>query len=933
MINFAMVGYYVSDCGCKNNEFVKLKKGGYKTPAQLGKEGYKVVQFHGIISDQEVRHTGYVFIRGKEVTIAYRGTCNSYDFKRDVEIPLIRQYELLPKGGKIHLGFYSVFENSWESLYGILKGYANDQGLEIRDLKINLTGHSMGGAVANIAALCLSVTEDAKDLHIATFGAPRVFNRNAAKVCNELFGRKTIRVVNRSDSIPSLPPNFMGYKHVGKQLKIGRHSVPALHDHKLEVYHDLILKIKPKNFKSDNNTSATCYILSRTAREVYDVLTVPSCLIPSTHSSSDKQYFERVKDQHKNASFSEIINRYSELSNRNDKFLDEDRRNGIMGDIRASIKKPRGNYNKEGVMSKFKEQSEKSVSLGGGLPNIDNLTNSKGGSTINLREQNKRDETSLVESFENWSNSGEIFDIGSPNNLEEGEKTVVERVEYFNKYLSNPQPSKHTRLGVPTMGVNQVHLKQSKKKSVSLAEGLPDVNILTNSGIETPDADKSTNSKEERQSKKGSVRKRLSNLFRPKKKTQSNERSTSLRELFTLRETINEAEAEINGLQGEEKNQQESKLKETKELFPFSGIQTNQGKAIEEILCNVLESVDLETVKLIVGQKEIYMTASAEFALREALSKAKTKVASLEGEEKSKQGGKLREIVKLLSEWLYVIQNDHAPSVNGLDRAELEKAESEKIVAASTELEKVESEAKFEKLASVQDLYLDHVQSVNNNISEEDVNSTTSDQIIPFGSDELDSSSKDVNDTTGTLANQSTEYITLQTSDTPDSSSDEEDNHQLESEDNPQPEALANDTNTLDDNASLSSSDEHSSTSSNAGDVSTTEDITDNEEPVVTTTDSKEGNDQPTGKGDSQGPQIKSSKLPVIAASALALAGVASGAAIVVCLEMLAVEIAVGACCLVAAAVIYCCTPKSSVESKNVTKLTGDEFAAQQTVN
>lgn len=201
-----------------------------------------------------------------------------------------------------------------------------------------------------------------------------------------------------------------------------------------------------------------------------------------------------------------------------------------------------------------------------------------------------------------------------------------------------------------------------------MAEGLPDVNILTNSGIETPDADKSTNSKEERQSKKGSVQKRISHFFRLKKKTQSNER----------------------------KNQQESKLKEIKELFPFSRIQTNQGKAIEEILCNALESVDLETVKFIVGQKKIYTTASAEFALREALSKAKTKVASLEGEEKSKQGGKLREIVKLLNEWL-VIQNDHAPSVNGLDRAELEKAESE-----------------------------------NNSISEEDGNSTTSDQITPF---------------------------------------------------------------------------------------------------------------------------------------------------------------------------------------------------------
>lgn len=58
MINFAMVSYYVSDCGCKNNEFTKLKKGGYKTPAQLEKEGYKVVQFHGIISNQDVRYTG-----------------------------------------------------------------------------------------------------------------------------------------------------------------------------------------------------------------------------------------------------------------------------------------------------------------------------------------------------------------------------------------------------------------------------------------------------------------------------------------------------------------------------------------------------------------------------------------------------------------------------------------------------------------------------------------------------------------------------------------------------------------------------------------------------------------------------------------------------------------------------------------------------------
>ncbi len=70
---------------------------------------------------------------------------------------------------KTHTGFYSLFKDSWESIYKILKGYANEQFLEIKDLKITLTGHSMGGAIANIAALCLRMTEDTENLHVANF--------------------------------------------------------------------------------------------------------------------------------------------------------------------------------------------------------------------------------------------------------------------------------------------------------------------------------------------------------------------------------------------------------------------------------------------------------------------------------------------------------------------------------------------------------------------------------------------------------------------------------------------------------------------------------------------------------------------------------------------------------------------------------------------
>lgn len=63
----------------------------------------------------------------------------------------------------------------------------------------------------------------------------------------------------------------------------------------------------------------------------------------------------------------------------------------------------------------------------------------------------------------------------------------------------------------------------------------------------------------------------------------------------------------------------------------------------------------------------------------------------------------------------------------------------------------------------------------------------------------------------------------------------------------------------------------------------------------------------------------RSEKKTIVAASMLAIAGVALGVAVAVYLEMLAMGIAVGACCLVAAAVIYCCNkPSNSLENSSV---------------
>ncbi|WP_264336299.1 MULTISPECIES: TomO hydrophobic C-terminal domain-containing protein [unclassified Wolbachia] len=65
----------------------------------------------------------------------------------------------------------------------------------------------------------------------------------------------------------------------------------------------------------------------------------------------------------------------------------------------------------------------------------------------------------------------------------------------------------------------------------------------------------------------------------------------------------------------------------------------------------------------------------------------------------------------------------------------------------------------------------------------------------------------------------------------------------------------------------------------------------------------------------------QNTKKYVVAASALAITGIALGAAVAVYLEMLAIGVAVAACCLIAATITYCYRPKSLVEDNEVKKV------------
>lgn len=235
------------------NDDEKLSKAGYKTQREFREEGYTITPF----LDSKGREAGLVFTRGKEVTIAYRGTQGYDDIITDINASFTVPSFLL-EGGRVHRGFYNASESSFADLEYVLESHAKAQKLEIKDLKINLTGHSMGGALAKLAALCLKKTKGAQDIHVATFGDPRVFDLTASEIYNEVLGENTIRVTqHRQDAVPAVPHGCTGYAHVGAQLRVEKS--PDHFVHQIDGYYKGIHNVEEGSFKSNNNVSLFYY--------------------------------------------------------------------------------------------------------------------------------------------------------------------------------------------------------------------------------------------------------------------------------------------------------------------------------------------------------------------------------------------------------------------------------------------------------------------------------------------------------------------------------------------------------------------------------------------------------------------------------------------------------------------------------------------------
>jgi triacylglycerol lipase len=143
--------------------------------------------------------------------LVFRGTdtTSASDWLTNAKLPLV---EALVEGGggKVHQGFQAGLAQIWEPLLARLSAFRSHQPLL-------LTGHSLGGALATLAAAELLAAGQPID-GLYTFGAPRVGDPAFTACFNAELQHCTFRLVNHQDWVPHLPPSACGYAHVGQSI-------------------------------------------------------------------------------------------------------------------------------------------------------------------------------------------------------------------------------------------------------------------------------------------------------------------------------------------------------------------------------------------------------------------------------------------------------------------------------------------------------------------------------------------------------------------------------------------------------------------------------------------------------------------------------------------------------------------------------------------
>lgn len=164
----------------------------------------------------------------KETVLVFSGTNELWDWKYNLKVR--------PKDG-MHRGFLEAYKEIEIPIRTVMINFFKRFG---RTDRLRVTGHSLGGAVAQIFSWMMG--KETK-VEATTFGSPRVFTR-WKKGLNQTFQNNVTNVQIKGDPVTRIP--LLLYKEVGKQVKLtmsgdGESGNP-LRSHSMKMYLKLTLE-------------------------------------------------------------------------------------------------------------------------------------------------------------------------------------------------------------------------------------------------------------------------------------------------------------------------------------------------------------------------------------------------------------------------------------------------------------------------------------------------------------------------------------------------------------------------------------------------------------------------------------------------------------------------------------------------------------------
>jgi triacylglycerol lipase len=163
----------------------------------------------------DINDSQAIVIDGPHLVIAFRGTepGRIKDWLSGLDV-IKAAWE---DGTWVHSGFRDAYHD--------VRAAVHDECATLRDRELFLVGHSLGGAIADLAAIDLE-EHNISPRRIYTYGAPRALGWRAARKSRNMFTGRKFRVVNGNDIVPRVPM-CLRFQHTGTLAYIPRSLSPG----------------------------------------------------------------------------------------------------------------------------------------------------------------------------------------------------------------------------------------------------------------------------------------------------------------------------------------------------------------------------------------------------------------------------------------------------------------------------------------------------------------------------------------------------------------------------------------------------------------------------------------------------------------------------------------------------------------------------------